>query len=162
MREIVQTIKVYSIEELPTTKAKQRAISWLQETFDFPYEDDWRESVEAFCAFFGVRLLSYQADSWATSYRTTEIKNENFRGKKLKDFYPEYMPTGYCGDCPLWRTFHEVFKNTGDAKHAFKTALEAGFEEWKQDIQDYYSDESIVEHAICNEYEFTEDGNIYN
>lgn len=161
MREIVQTIKVFSIKELDA-KAQQKALYDLRESLDFPFHGDWLESVEAFCAFFRVKLLDYRVGDYSrTSYKTTELENRLFRGKKLKDFNPDHMPTGFCGDFPLWNTFHEVFKNTGDAKHAFKTALDTGFEAWGQDYEDYYSDESIIEHAECNDYEFTENGKFY-
>ena len=54
--------------------------------------------------------------------------------------------------------FHDKFKSTGDALRAFNHALDEGFEAWRSDWEDAYSDDSIADFLRTNEYEFTEDG----
>ena len=55
-------------------------------------------------------------------------------------------------------TFHDEFKRTGDAYHAFETAIEAFLSAVRRDIQWNFSDECITENIEANGYEFTEDG----
>jgi hypothetical protein len=54
--------------------------------------------------------------------------------------------------------FYDKFKSTGDALRAFNHALDAGFDAWRSDWEDAYSDESIADFLRANEYEFTAGG----
>lgn len=151
-------LTIYTINELPTEKAKDNARNWWRSFGEFHWNDESRQSIETFCYHFGVRLKNWQIGPCSQFVYTTDAENRHFRGRKLKDFDREHMPTGYCLDCSLWQTFYDVFKRTGDAKEAFDSALHAGFSDWQKDMEDQMSDEYIDEHLEINGYTFTEDG----
>jgi hypothetical protein len=44
------------------------------------------------------------------------------------------------------------------AEGSINHALDEGFDAWRSDLEDVYSDESIADFLRMNEYEFTEDG----
>lgn len=154
------TINLYDITEL-SEKAAERALEKLRYSYDPAWNNESRQSIEAFCNHFGVKLLDWEVGAWQSIYYRTDATNKNFRGIKLKDINPDYSPTGYCLDLALWGTFRESFKESGDALHAFNDALDAGFKEWRADIEYQFSDEHLTEYALCNEFKFTEDGNLY-
>jgi hypothetical protein len=66
--------------------------------------------------------------------------------------------TGYCLDCDIANEFYTVFKNSGDAKYAFEQALEEALIQIRKDVEYHYSDESVDENILINEYEFDESG----
>lgn len=117
---------------------------------EFAWHAEYHDSLQAFCSEFGVRVLDFDLDHLAYA---TDAGSSNFRGRKLREFDPDYMPTGFTGDYPLWSTFHQEFKRTGDAKHAFDHALFEFFKEWRNDMEYSYSDEGLREYAELDQYE---------
>ena len=159
MRTIETTI--YKFSEL-SESAKERARNWLRSCQDAG--GDWSaeslESIKAFCAAYGVKLADWSIGPWAPIEYRTNADNSTFRGLKLSSIDRDAMPTGYCLDCTLYYTFHDEFKRTGDAKGAFSAALDAAFQEWRDDCEFQLSDEAIDESIEANCYEFTEEGEI--
>jgi hypothetical protein len=102
--------------------------------------------------------MDYRVGAYCPVEWATDASNEHFRGRKLREFNRDHMPTGYCLDCALWMTFYDVFKATGDAKRAFKDAMQQGFIDWQNDLEFQDSDEYIDETIEANEYEFFENG----
>lgn len=151
-----QVLNVYTFDEL-NDKAKEKARDKYRIYSEYPWHDESRQSIEAFCNHFGVKLKKWMVDAWCYDY-STDATNENFRGMKLKDFNRDNMPTGYCLDCDLWMTFYDSFKRSGDAKDAFDDALRAAFQAWCKDIEYHFSDDAIDETMIANDYEFYENG----
>lgn len=156
-----ETINVYTFQELPTESAKERARDWWREGIDFAFSDESRQSIQAFCDEFGVRLKDWSVGAYAPINYTTDAENKHFRGRKLREFKRDAMPTGYCLDCDLWQTFCDEFKRTGDAKAAFEAALWEGFKAWRDDMEGQLEDDYIDECLEINEYEFDENGNIH-
>lgn len=156
MRQETIVLDLYSFNELDD-KAKERARDDYRMHSDYPWHDDYRTSIEAFCKYFGVKLKEWSVDMFRYDYRT-DASNENFRGHKLREFTRDHMPTGFCADCELWMTFYDTFKQTGDAKEAFDDALRECFGSWCKDIEYYYSDEAIDETMDANGYEFLKTG----
>ena len=160
MRQETVTYNLYKFSEL-SDKAKERARDKWRENMDYPWHDDYRASVEAFCSFFNVKLLDWSVGAFAYYEYKTNATNENFRGLKLKNIDRENMPTGFCADNDLWYSFCDEFKRTGDAKHAFDYALDSAFKSWRADIEYQYSDEAIDDAMTHNDYDFLESGKIY-
>lgn len=152
-------LPLYQFHEL-SDQAKDKARDNHRLHWQPVWCDESRESIEAFCAHFGVKLRDWRVDTVTFNY-SHNATNDNFRGLKLKDFDREYMPTGYCLDCDLWMTFYDEFKRTGCARLAFNEALDAGFKSWRNDLEYQDSAEYIDEFFACNDYEFTEDGSVY-
>ncbi|MDY0300268.1 MAG: hypothetical protein RBQ99_01650 [Trichlorobacter sp.] len=138
-------------EEL-NAEQKARAVEKIRETWGFSWESESRDSLLTFMAHFGIDTY-WSLDTYHWYFNKVE-DNSYFRGMKLTDFDPEYMPTGYCLDCDLWGTFYEEFKSTGDARAAFNAALETGLKAWAEDRQYQLTDEYLIEHIIVNELDF--------
>jgi hypothetical protein len=155
-----ETRTIYTFSELPTERAKERARDWWRSNLDFSWGDESLESIKTFCAHFGVTLEEWSAGPHAPYSFKTNAENKHFRGRKLKDFNRDNMPTGYCLDCDLWMTFYDDFKRTGNALEAFDAALHAGFKSWRADMEYQMEDEHIDEVLGINGYEFDEDGGI--
>ena len=150
------TLTVYLFSELSDT-AKEKARQWWREHIDFDGSDELH-SIQTFCKHFDVKLTHWSVGAHSPIEYKHDASNENFRGRKLKDFKHDHMPTGYYLDCDLWQTFYTVFKNTGDAKRAFDAALDAGFRGWRADMEHQLSDECVDERLKSNGYEFDENG----
>lgn len=156
---VIET-KIFTFEEL-SSEAKGRALDKVRENYEIAWSDESINSIETFCAAFGVSLQDYQVDPYYRySYKISGLENKNFRGRKLREFSPDYMPTGYCLDCSLWGEFYAQFKRTGDAKYAFTQALEQGFIDWRKDMEEQLEDDSLIEYILINKFEFTEDGKL--
>jgi len=158
------TIALYTFDKLPSEQAKDRAREtgrqWVSE--DPAWGAESLDSINAFCEFFGVKLKTWGVGPYYPFHFSTDAENRHFRGRRLRDFDRDYMPTGYCLDCDLWMTFYDEFKKTGDAKTAFNEALHAGFKAWRDDLEYQLDDEYIDEFLTINVYEFDEYGNFSN
>jgi hypothetical protein len=156
--EVVE-IKIYSFEELDDD-AKERAREWWRNGLDYPWFSESIDSIRVFAKHFGVSLMDWEIGG-GRNYIKTDATNDNFRGVRLADINPDFMPTGYCLDADLWETFYDEFKKTGDAKYAFEQALEAALCAIQRDIEYQYSNEAVDESLRFNEYQFTDDGRIW-
>jgi hypothetical protein len=158
-----ETITLYKFDELPTYAAKERAREkgrdWIGN--DPSGNDESRQSIEAFCDHFGVKLTDWSIGAYCPIDYSTNAENHHFRGVKLSQFNRDHMPTGYCLDCDLWMTFFDEFKRTGNAKGAFDAAIDAGFKSWRNDLESQLEDDYIDEFLTANEYEFDEDGALH-
>jgi hypothetical protein len=155
-----ETVNLYKFNELSERAkehARERGRRWVSE--DPAWGDESLDSIKAFCDRFGVDLKDWSVGAYCPFDFSTNAENRHFRGRKLRDFTRDNMPTGYCLDCALWGTFYDEFKRTGSAKKAFEGALWAGFKEWREDLEGQLEDEYIEDFLIANEYEFYENGN---
>lgn len=160
----MQTIQInlYTIEELTTESAKERARDWFRGFGVSSWHDESLESIKAFCEHFGVTLKAWEVGAYSRPYFSTDAENSHFRRLKVSQFRPDYSPTGYFLDWPLWSVFFHSFKRTGDAKAAFLEGLTEGFKCWAADLEDQDSAEYIDEELLINGYTFTEDGKHFN
>jgi len=154
MRVIEKTI--YTFDEL-SDSAKENAREWMRVGLEYPWFNEARDSLRAFCDEFGIRVLDYSLGDYR-GFVKTDASASNFRGRKLSQFDREVMPTGFCFDCSLRYTFADEWKKTGDALESFKNALESLVCEVERDVDFYFSDESIDESIIANGHEFDEHG----
>ena len=154
-----ETINIYNFAEL-SDGAKEKAIQWFLQGNEYFFIEESLDSIKAFCKQFGVTLKDYDVDSWRYFFRT-DVLNANFRGLKLSDIKRDATLTGYYIDYTLSAAFYDAFQATGDAKHAFHTAIDTAFHEIQKEMQYQESAEYATEAIIANEYEFTADGSIY-
>ena len=156
-----ETINIYKYDELPSEEAKETARDAFR-GWQYHWSDASRESIEIFCEAFNVKLLDYSVVAYCPIDYKTNASSANFRGKRLSQFNREHTPTGYCLDNDLWITFYDVFKTTGNAKHAFNEALSTGFKTWREDMEYQTTDEYIDDFILANEFEFYENGKPYH
>ena len=155
----MKTITTYSFSEL-SDQAKETAISdYRSKGFEYHWQDENHDSLNAFCALFGVRVKDWNISTWGHSYITTDAENHHFRGwnKAKVSTIPEFL-TGYCLDCDFTETFKKEFERTRNALGAFNDAIDAGLSDWIKDMEWQESDEYIADHMEANEYQFLEDG----
>ena len=155
----MKTINVYSLSEL-SDWAKETAISnYRSKGFEYHWQDESRDSLNAFCNLFGVKVTGYSIGTWGNSYIKTDAENSHFRGwnKAKVNAIPEFL-TGYCLDCAFIEEFKKEFEKTGDALYSFSEAIDAGIKEWVNDLEYQESDEFIADFLTANEYDFLEDG----
>jgi len=155
-----EQVTIYTFDELNDV-AKDKAREWYRQGLEYPWFDESMNSIKCFCDEFGVSIKDYSIGAFSHSYIETDVENSNFRGLKLKTVKRDNMPTGYCLDCELWETFYDEFKRTGDALYAFNNAIDVAVRSIVADAEYQYTDESVDEMLIINEYEFTTDGSIY-
>ena len=152
-------IDVFTFDELPTEKAKEKARDWWRNLYlPFAWSGESLKSITVFCDEFGVKLTDYYVCPFERPTFSTSVENAHFRGRQLKEFKRDNMPTGYVLDCTLWETFYDAFKASGNAKGAFDSAICAGFAEWREDMESQTTDSYIDDCLTANEYEFTEAG----
>jgi hypothetical protein len=157
----IKNVKVYSFDEL-TDSVKGQVLAHFGERVDYPYFSDALDSIKAFVKHFHGDIINYSIGGEVyRSYVKTTVDRSYFRGVKLKDIDPDYNPTGYCLDCTLWGTMKEEFTKTGDAFYAYQQAIESALADIASDVEYGYSAEALTEMIEANQYEFTEDGEIF-
>jgi hypothetical protein len=158
----IKKIKTYFYGEL-SSSSQDRARAQFSDGMEYPWFSEATDSLDKFVAHFGGRVTDYSLSQEVhRSYVDTSVSHESFRGVKLKDFDPDHMPTGYCMDTSLWGSFYHEFKKTGHAHQAFNQAIHSFIRDLADDIDGYFSAESIAEQIEINEYEFLEDGKMFN
>ena len=155
MRKITKTVYLFS--DL-SERANEKAREWWRQGDPISGGIESLESIEAFCTEFGVTLKDYSVGPYSHPTYSHDAENSNFRGRKLREFNRDAVPTGYCLDCPLWQTFCDEWKKTGDPKQSFDSALRAAFADWRDYMGYQLSDESVDGNIEANEYEFDENG----
>jgi hypothetical protein len=158
---IMRTIEttVFAFDELPE-EAKEKAIEKMREITEYSWFSECKDSLRDFCSGFGVKVTDYELSNCYRAFIATDATAKHFRGVKLSSFDREAMPTGFCFDSDLRYAFYDEFKKTGDAHHAFETAIETFLSAVRKDIDWCFSDEAIVENIRANDYEFTEEGGL--
>jgi hypothetical protein len=157
----IKNVKVYSFDEL-SDSSKSQVLAYFGERVDYPWFSESLDSIKAFVEHFHGRILDYSIGGEVyRSYVKTTVDRSYFRGVKLKDIDHTQMPTGYYLDCTLWGTMKEEFSKTGDAFYAYQQAIESVLHDIAVDVEYRYSDEALIESIEINDYEFTEDGEIF-
>lgn len=155
----MKTINVYQFSEL-SDQAKETAISnYRSKGFEYHWQDESHDSLNAFCALFGVSVKDYSIGTYGHSYIKTDADNSHFRGwdKAKVATIPEFL-TGYCLDCDFIEAFKKEFDRTGNVLGAFNDAIDAGLSAWIKDLEWQESDECIIDCIEANEYQFLENG----
>lgn len=145
-------VKLFEFSEL-SERAKENAINQVRES---RWEYDWSGEVllglENFLNEIGAYITDYSID-WqypSRSYVKVDSSNVNFDFEFESD---DYSLTGYFTDYPLVKTWNKT-KDIDDSIYAWLI-------DCSKDYEYQISDEGIAEFIECNEYEFTEQGNIY-
>ena len=155
----MQTINTYNFTELSEDAQQKACEEYRQNGFEYAFQDESFDSLNAFCALFGVKVTDYSIGTWGNSYIKTDAENSHFRGwnKAKVAAIPEFL-TGYCLDCAFVEAFKSHFSKGVPALQAFNDAIDAGLKEWVSDLESQESDEYIADHMEANEYQFLENG----
>lgn len=159
MRTITKNI--YQFHELPEDIQNDVIESFRDDMgyHGFAWDDAWRDSLSAIEKELGITIVDWQVSPYNNNYRIARDNVKSaMRGRKLKEFNPDYMPTGYCGDCEFWHVFYNVWSTSGNPVDAVDSGLESFFSAWQLDQESQLSDEYIINFIECNQFEFDEDG----
>jgi hypothetical protein len=156
--EVVE-LQIFQFHELDE-QAKNKAREWYRQDIHYPWFDEAKQSLDAFCDHFGIRVRDYSFGDYR-GYVKTDAEHRHFRGVKLSEQDRDAMPTGLWLDCELFMYFYDQFKSTGDAKTAFDYALQNFVQAIEKDVEHYYSNEAIDDHIQINEWSFTAEGKYY-
>ena len=156
--EVVE-LQIFQFNELDE-KAKDKAREWYRQDIEYPWFDEAKDSLKAFCDHFRVTVKDWRLGD-NQGYVKTDAEQRHFRGVKLSEQDRDAMPTGLWLDCELFMHFYDEFKRTGDAKSAFDDALHNFVKAVERDVEHFYSDESVDEHIETNMWTFTADGKYY-
>lgn len=158
---MTKQITAYTISELSDKAREYAHEQYIQQGFDYPWLDEGKNSIKAFCDLFGVTVKDWSYGTYDYSFCKTDADNSNFRGvnKVFVDGLPEFI-TGYCVDCDLLETFKAEFKQSGNAKAAFDAAIKAGVKSIVADMENCETLESFIDLAEANDYYFLEDGTL--
>lgn len=169
MRTETTTRTLYRYHELPTERAKERALDALRQITEYGWNAEERQSLEQFLTDVTGRSYApnrnLPIDIGRPSQSAREIRNtfcdhSTVRDLRLKSFDREAMPTGYCADSNYRYPFYDEFKRTGSAWLALEHAIAEGLRAWAADVEACQSGEYLADRADANEYEFTEDGEL--
>jgi hypothetical protein len=156
--EVVE-LQIFQFNELDE-QAKWKAREWYCSTSDYPWYDEAKDSLKAFCDHFNVTVRDWRLGD-NQGYVRTDAEQRHFRGVKLSEQDRDAMPTGLWLDCELFIHFYDEFKRTGDAKGAFEDAIHNFVKAVARDVDNYYSEECIAETMEANKWTFTKEGKYY-
>ena len=80
--------------------------------------------------------------------------------KVIKRLFDTHLNDGFWLTELFKSAFMFEFKKHGDIKAALDHAIGETVKWCHKDMADYFSEESLAEHAMANEYEFHEDGSL--
>lgn len=155
----VVELQIFNFHELDD-QAKNKAREWHRCSIEYPWYDEAKDSLKAFCDHFNVTVKDWALGDMR-GYVKTNAEQRHFRGIKLSEQDRDAMPTGLWLDCELFQHFYDEFKRTGDAKAAFDDALHNFVKAVANDVEYFYSNESVDEHIETNMWTFTEEGKYY-
>ena len=167
-------VTVYRFEELDG-HTQQRILDNFREGRDFPWSDEWRESLDEF-----AKLAPITVRDWSVGYRDTGVSfsidedignlsgirawkwlvNNGWQKLALNQDCPF---TGFCGDETLLDAIRQALRKPQSIlslEDVFGEALHDWAKGFEADMEYHYSDEAIRESIIINEYEFYENGTL--
>lgn len=168
---VIET-KVYTFDEL-SDKAKEKALQWWYESFEYPWGDEAIETIKAFVALFHGKVKDYSIDYQNANQSTVDIQwpddclEDMFGLRAYKWIVNNKIPVS--GDCPLTGMCFD--KNALDPVRDFlknpkgktiREIVEDGIHNVLKCVEDDFEYQAFGEGAIesisANGYTFTENG----
>jgi hypothetical protein len=174
MREA--TIKVYKFDDL-SDNAKVAAKQKYAELFGYVFADEALASLKTLAERFNGKLTNYSIDWCNSSYSSATFDMpETEEGEiaatlaELGTYNPETLKgngdcvlTGYCADEDAIDGLQQAWHN---GERDLDTLMQAAFKTWLKaaqgDNEAFYEDDEFSEHSDANEYEYYQDGSIYD
>lgn len=176
----VLEVTVYTFDELDAD-VQQRVISTWRYGDQFPWGDEWRESLDA----FEIRAPLTTRD-WSVGYGGTYVTFDMDQDDNYSDGIAELSGvrawkwlvnngwakiaagqdcpfTGYCGDEDLLDAIRKALANPTSItslRDVFADALSDWAFAYERDIEHWGSEEVIREDIDANDYEFNADGTL--
>jgi len=152
---ITKTIELYTYDEL-TPEAQANARAWYADGLEYPWWGEAKKSLDTFLSEFGARVTKYDISPWCSSYIDTDI-DDQYDAEHV-DHDNDYMPTGFCFDADLWGTYNEYKAKGFDVAYCVDQAVAQWLHAVKDDMEGQYSEDSVADNIMANDYTFTVDG----
>lgn len=177
MARVIETT-IYSFDEL-SEEAKEFARDNFRNDGDlWGWQCEWWNSAQAFSKIAPIRITSADYDRADVDIEWTDddaiadlsglrawkwLQNNYWFKWAANEKQGACTLTGYCGDCSFADTFAEYEKNplsVPDLKQVFYESAQEWVQQARSDMEYSHSDEAIDSLIECNEYEFTELGEL--
>lgn len=147
-----EEITIYKLDELPE-ETQAKVISNWRSNDEYPWSTENQESLNVFCRRIGIMPpdFDYGQSAWVESAYLDA---------------PVQIKCGACGLTGFWMD-EAILTPIRKAKGwVNNTTLNEALQEWvkdcNSDYENWLTDESIKSDIEANEYEFTENGTLYN
>lgn len=164
--------KVYKFEEL-SDEAKEKAVQKWAERYEYSWDGEMRDSLEAFFKLFGVKCRGWEmvySGGRSDVRLSVPYDAEELKGDALREWVKDYVGetlfescplTGVCFDETLLEPIRKFVKGTA-GEETLKELMEDGFYSLSKEVAEDYEYQAYGEGAreslVVNEYEFTEKG----
>lgn len=173
------TITICKYEELSETAQETARDLYRQTGFAWGWQDEWWQSAQEFSRIAPIVIVSADHDRghvdarWRGDSDVADLsglrawkwlQNNGWFDLAAKNAQGGCTLTGYCGDCPLFDPIAAYAKTplaVPDLAQVFYECAQAWIYAAQADCEWCHSDEAVAESIICNEYEFTEDGEFW-
>jgi hypothetical protein len=155
------TVNLYQFDEL-SDKAKGKALQELHTTAEYPWHNENNQTLKAIERTFKLERFDWGYDVFGSWFRFEVPHNikQGLNRKKLSLWLEIMQEDGYDLTDDFVQCFWESFSQHGDIKQSLHDAIGSVVKTCQKDMEGYFSEESLVDHAMSNEYEFTEDGSL--
>lgn len=150
-------IKLYKFNELSEDTQKKVIQDWRYDG-EYLWIDDDIDILKQFAEDFNITIKDYELSPYSHSYikydtstLDTDIDIHSLESKKDDSYLYGFMLEEY----------KKQLKYTSDKEYSFNQAMECGKIYIIKEMEYQNSDEYIEESITINEYDFTEDGEIY-
>lgn len=161
---------VYQFIELSEDAKKIAINNFRKNNYEFFWAEDYLRSAKECLKIFGAKLKDYSIDwsninqcHWKIYVDEDDISELTNSSYYLKYINGEEHPSGYCADDDFFSVMKKYIANPYETtlEKLINDCLYELFNSGCKDYDHQMSDESIAETISWNEYEFTEDGNIF-
>ena len=160
------TITTYSFDELPIETQEKIAESWRNND-DFPWGDEWVDSLNEFCEYFGLKINHWSGDAEAGKMAHSDISGARLYEMLINRYGMHDMKdcpfTGYFGDESLLEPMRDFIKKP-NKNISFYELINECFDNWtkehQKDIEYWESFDGIKEEILTHDYQFKADGDL--
>lgn len=171
------TINLYKLNELPED-VQEKVISNWRYNDEFYNGQEIVESLKAFCDYFGIKLKDYSLGGRGEyihidSSLDPDIEDMEYirlykylvNNYNLQDIADRCLISGMCYDYDLLKPLLDFTKRPVKGYNLddlFKLCIESIISVYNEELDYWYSEESIKEDIEANDYDFTENGELYS
>jgi len=154
-------INLYTFDEL-SGNAKEKALQELYFAAEYAWHDENRDTLKAIEKAFKLERFDWGYDvcgSWFCFEVPHDLK-QGMGKKAVNRLFDIYLDNGFWLNEVFKSDFMTAFETHGDIKQALNVAIGLVIKACQKDMEEYFSEESLADHATANGYEFSEDGNL--
>ena len=154
-------INLYTFGEL-SGKAKEKAMQELYFAAEYPWHDENRDTLKAIEKAFKLERFDWGYGTYNShcSFIVPHDLKQGMGKKAIKRLFSIYLDDGFWLTEFFKSDFMTAFEKHGNIKQGLNDAISGVIKACQKDMEDYFSEESLADHAGANGYEFSEDGGL--